>query len=281
MSADLHCHSRFSDGAMEIPQLLKLARQAGLDHLAITDHETFHGYDYAAELAAGYGLKIIKGIELSARDPANGRSVHVLCYLPRDTAEIEALCERTRRARMKAGFVMARRLCALYPQLTLEEIFARSYDSECLYKPHMMQALQQKGVAEDARYGGPLFHQLFDPGTGSCFEPIDYPSVYEVLEIARRSGGWVVLAHPSVYRSMELAEALCREGAVDGLEIDHPRNTEADKARLRQLAAEYGLLVTGGTDFHGHAPQKDNPLGTGNTSGDQLEIILKGKKERL
>ena len=122
MSADLHCHSQFSDGAMEIPQLLKLARQAGLDHLAITDHETFHGYDYAAELAAGYGLKIIKGIELSARDPANGRSVHVLCYLPRNTAEIEALCERTRRARMKAGFIMAQRLCALYPQLTLEEI---------------------------------------------------------------------------------------------------------------------------------------------------------------
>ncbi len=61
MSADLHCHSRFSDGAMEIPQLLKLARQAGLDHLAITDHETFHGYDYAAELAAGYGQVLSMG----------------------------------------------------------------------------------------------------------------------------------------------------------------------------------------------------------------------------
>ncbi|SCJ62989.1 error-prone DNA polymerase [Anaerotruncus sp. 2789STDY5834896] len=270
-TGDLHCHSHYSDGAATISQLIGLAKQAGLDVLAITDHETFRGNDCAQILAEGTGLRILKGIEMSAMDPANGRSVHLLCYNPQRVDGIRALCAETADARFAAGVKMARRICQKYP-VHMEQILNYTAVSEGLYKTHIMRPLVDLGYT-DTYYGGPLFGQLLGPG-GSCFEPIAYPSIYRAIEVARASGGWVVIAHPSVYRSMDLVGQLAAQGLIDGVEVDHPRNTEEDKRALRQLADQYGLLVTGGTDYHGHNPQKDHPLGTGTTGDAVLQKLL-------
>ncbi|HRM62150.1 MAG TPA: PHP domain-containing protein, partial [Gemmiger qucibialis] len=100
------------------------------------------------------------------------------------------------------------------------------------------------------------------------YEPVD-----TVLDVIKASRAVVVLAHPSVYHSMPLARELIAAGRLDGVEIDHPRNTEEDKAELEQLAAEYGLIVTGGTDYHGMNTNTPHPVGTCTTADEQIARI--------
>ena len=97
--------------------------------------------------------------------------------------------------------------------------------------------------------------------------------MYDVLPIAKASGGVVVLAHPSVYQSMDLARKLAENHMVDGIEVHHPRNREEDKAVLLELCQKYGLHVTGGTDYHGHNAN-DNPIGTGLAPEEILNVLL-------
>ena len=100
-----------------------------------------------------------------------------------------------------------------------------------------------------------------------------YETVDDVLKLVQLCRGVVVFAHPSVYHSMELVRELAEQGRIDGVEIEHPRNTPEDKAELRQLAQTYGLIVTGGTDYHGMNTGKPHPLGTCKTEPEQLERI--------
>ena len=117
-------------------------------------------------------------------------------------------------------------------------------------RKEIMQALQQLGLC-DGIYTG-LYHELFgwEP-RGRCLHSPAYPPVREVLATARASGAVVVFAHPTVYKSMPLVRELVAEGAIDGIEVDHPRNSPEDRAECAALCAAHGLIVTGGSDFHG------------------------------
>ena len=100
-----------------------------------------------------------------------------------------------------------------------------------------------------------------------------YETVDTILNLIQECRGVAVLAHPSVYHSMPLARELIAAGRLDGVEIDHPRNTSEDKAELEQLAAEYGLIVTGGTDYHGMNTNTPHPVGTCTTADEQIARI--------
>ena len=109
---------------------------------------------------------------------------------------------------------------------------------------------------------------------------VKYPSVQEVLATAKAAGAVVVFAHPTVYKSMPLVRQLAKEGMIDGIEVEHPRNSPEDKAECAALCKQYGLIHTGGTDFHGANHKVPHPVGTCTTEEDQIARILELAHQR-
>ena len=271
MPGDLHTHTNFSDGSSDIELLPKLAARAGLTHLAVSDHDTTLSAEYAYGHPVVQGVRMIPAVELTGFDVARGRRVHLLCYWPKLTPALKEFCALMAARRNAATEKSMEELEALYPQFCREEAKAFSRRSGVTYKTHLIRLLFEDGYT-DGIYKE-LYRELFGAGRGRVLHDPAYEPVQAVLELARGTGGVVVLAHPSVYSSMELAAQLAAQGAIDGVEIDHPRNTPQDKAALHELARQYGLIVTGGTDFHGMHMSKPTPLGAMTTRDEMLARI--------
>ena len=271
MPGDLHTHTNFSDGSSDIELLPKLAARAGLTHLAVSDHDTTLSAEYAYGHPVVQGVRMIPAVELTGFDVARGRRVHLLCYWPKLTPALKEFCALMAARRNVATEKSMEELEALHPQFCREEAKAFSRRSGVTYKTHLIRLLFEYGYT-DGIYKE-LYRELFGAGRGRVLHDPAYESVQAVLELARGTGGVVVLAHPSVYSSMELAAQLAAQGAIDGVEIDHPRNTPQDKAALHELARQYGLIVTGGTDFHGMHMSKPTPLGAMTTQDEMLARI--------
>lgn len=271
MPGDLHTHTNFSDGSSDIELLPKLAARAGLTHLAVSDHDTTLSAEYAYGHPVVQGVRMIPAVELTGFDVARGRRVHLLCYWPKLTPALKEFCALMAARRNAATEKSMEELEALYPQFCREEAKAFSRRSGVTYKTHLIRLLFEYGYT-DGIYKE-LYRELFGAGRGRVLHDPAYEPVQAVLELARGTGGVVVLAHPSVYSSMELAAQLAAQGAIDGVEIDHPRNTPQDKAALHELARQYGLIVTGGTDFHGMHMSKPTPLGAMTTREEMLARI--------
>lgn len=271
MPGDLHTHTNFSDGSSDIELLPKLAARAGLTHLAVSDHDTTLSAEYAYGHPVVQGVRMIPAVELTGFDVARGRRVHLLCYWPKLTPALKEFCALMAARRNAVTEKSMEELEALYPQFCREEAKAFSRRSGVTYKTHLIRLLFEYGYT-DGIYKE-LYRELFGAGRGRVLHDPAYEPVQAVLELAHGTGGVVVLAHPSVYSSMELAAQLAAQGAIDGVEIDHPRNTPQDKAALHELARQYGLIVTGGTDFHGMHMSKPTPLGAMTTRDEMLARI--------
>lgn len=274
MPGDLHNHTTFSDGSCKAEMLPHLAAAAGLGWVAITDHDSMAGVRYCYEHPKMYGVRLMPGLELSGYDYARGRRVHILCYWPR--ADYEPLIEHCRTMTRRRREAVGRSMDLLEercPQFRRQDALAFAADSEGqLFKSHVMRAMMEYGLAEEV-YGA-AYKRLFkkyEEG-GIAFSPA-YEDCRSLFRLARESGGVVVLAHPSVYHSLELAGELAAEGLLDGIEIDHPRNTAEDRGALEVLAARYDLIVTGGTDFHGINRKVCLPVGSGQASDGMIERI--------
>lgn len=276
MIGDLHCHSRISDGSMGIDDLILYSKRAGMDFVAVTDHDTMMGVKRAEQLGKRYGIGVIAGAELSAMDFSRGRKVHLLCYLPKNSDRLEGLFKRTLENRDKAVRESMRKVMKLYP-VTEDHILRVSAGAASLYKAHIMLALIDLGYA-DSIYGS-LFGQLLSP-KGSCYVPMEYPDVWEVASLIKSAGGVCVLAHPSTYRSIDLMEELAAAGALDGIERYHPDVKGEDIPAIEAVIEKYDLIPTGGTDFHGGNTARPNPIGTCMTMQDSLERIFKLSKSR-
>lgn len=262
---DMHVHTLLSDGGLAADEICLLAKGAGLDGVAITDHDTLYGGDEQI-----HGVRVIPGVEMSAADEKRGRRVHILCYLWKDAAPLSALCDNILAARRTAGEIMAERVTKLYP-LTKEFILKRAAGSRSVYKQHIMKALMDAGYSLSVF--GDMFSELFRRG-GAVREEISYPGVYEVLSAAKAAGAVTVLAHPPVYDSFELAEELVDGGYIDGIEVRHTRNRPGDEEYLSQLADRRGLIKTGGSDFHGMFSSREVQLGMCATPADELERLM-------
>lgn len=271
MWGDLHTHTNFSDGSSDIERLPVLAARTGLDWLAVSDHDSMQSVQYALAHPVDAGVHLLPAAELTAFDRARGRRVHLLCYCPRPTGRLQDFCRLMADRRNAAARRSMAVLEQMYPQFRAQDAAAFAARSGVVYKTHQMRVLFEAGFT-DSIYG-PLYRQLFGRDGPARFDPA-YESVETVLDIIRDAGGVAVLAHPSVYNSMELAAQLAETGAIDGVEIDHPRNSEQDKQVLRGLAARYGLIATGGSDFHGMHASRPVPVGAGRTDGENIRRIL-------
>lgn len=276
MVGDLHCHTRFSDGAMGIDDLVTYAKRAGMDFVAITDHDTMAGVSRAEQLGKRHGIGIVGGAEISAYDTTRGQKAHLLCYLPKHPDRLEGTFRRMTEMRNKTVRESLQKVMRSFP-VTEEHVMRYAKSSVSLYNVHIMQALVELGY--DAAVYGPLYHEILG-AKGNCFTPRTYPDVWEIAELIKSAGGICVLAHPSMYHSLDLLQELAEKGAIDGVERYHPTTTEADAQTIDALVAQYGLIVTGGTDFHGGNAMHPHPIGTCFTPKESLEKIFKLSKSR-
>ncbi len=272
MAGDLHTHTTFSDGALPAEVLVRIAKNTQLTHLAISDHDSCKSVDFAYQYQAKEkNLHLIPATELTAFDFEQGRRVHLLCYYPEQSKALKEFCDEMAARRNKVCRQSLEELKQLYPQFDEKMAFDFCQDSGVLYKTHLIRVLYELGYT-DGIYKG-LYQELFGSKNGKVLHDPTYESVETVLQIIKESNGVAVLAHPSVYQSMELAKKLAQKGLIDGLEIEHPRNTEQDKVQLYALAKEYDLIVTGGSDFHGMHSSRPVVVGQCQTQLEQLKRI--------
>ena len=255
---DLHTHSTFSDGTLEPEQVVELAATRDLTGIALTDHDTTEGVERARKAAGGTGLRVLLGCELSAEHEGAGgpqaepAPVHVLGY-EFDPAEPVFLARRQwiRDGRVGRARRMVERLRALGADVDLDRVLELA-GSGSVGRPHVAMAMVEAGVVPDVA-------SAFSPewiGTGGrAYVAKDAVGPTEAVELIRGAGGVAVLAHPSLHAGAgPVPEPVIRAMAVaglDGLEVDHPDQAPAERARLRALAGELGLEVTGASDCHG------------------------------
>ncbi|WP_367925353.1 PHP domain-containing protein [uncultured Ruthenibacterium sp.] len=277
MPGDLHTHTNFSDGSSDIELLPVLAQRAGLTSLAVSDHDTELCIQYAQQHPVQCGVRLIPAVEMTGFDTERGRRVHMLCYCPDLTDGILNFFRLMKDRRNAVTSLSIDELEKLYPQFTRAAAKSFSKRSGVTYKTHLIRLLYEYGYT-DGIYKD-LYRELFGRGGKVLHDPA-YEPIDTVLDLIHQARGVAVLAHPSVYKSMDLANELAREGRIDGVEIDHPRNTPEDREQLHRLADRWGLIVTGGTDFHGMHMSKPTPLGAYTTSDEMIERILNLAQKR-
>ncbi len=258
MAIDLHCHTKISDGSMGIDELLATAKRRGITALAITDHDAIAGATRAVIAGKRVGIDVIHGVEFSAYDKKRGRRVHILGYLCDYPDRLEGMCRQTSTARRAAATEMVRKVLRYYPIIP-ESIARCASGSSAIYKQHIMHALMDAGYATSIF--GEVFEKLFDRENGCAYVAVDYPDVNEIIDLIHSAGGLAVLAHPYTYRSEELMEELTADGKLDGIEVWRPTHTEEQVTALTAFAEQHGLLMTGGSDFHGMYAKTARPLG--------------------
>ena len=273
MPGDLHNHSTCSDGSVPIHRLPLMAARVGLDTMAISDHDTLLSVQYCYDHPTQDGVRLIPATELTGYDYERSHRVHLLAFWP--DSESKALrehCDIMRQRRNECCLQSAREIEALYPQFRTEQALEYAKDSGVLYKSGIMQALHELGLC-DGIYTS-LYHYLFGWNPrGIVLHSPEYRPVRDVLATAKAAGAVVVFAHPTVYQSMPLVRELVKEGMIDGIEVEHPRNSPEDKAECAALCEQYGLIHTGGSDFHGANHGHPNPVGACITSDDQIARI--------
>ena len=273
MPGDLHNHSTCSDGSVPIHRLPLMAARVGLDTMAISDHDTLLSVQYCCDHPMQDGVRLIPATELTGYDYERKHRVHLLTFWPDpECPELKAHCDIMRQRRNECTLQSAREIEALYPQFRTEQALEYAKDSGVLFKSGIMQALHELGLC-DGVYTE-LYHKLFGWNPrGIVLHSPEYLPVQDVLATAKASGAVVVFAHPTVYKSMPLVRELVKEGMIDGIEVEHPRNSPEDKAECAALCAQYGLIHTGGTDFHGANHAHPHPVGTCITTDDQIARI--------
>ena len=247
MRAALHSHSTASDGTSTPAEVMRRARAAGLDVIALTDHDTVAGHD-EARAALPPGLTLVPGMELSCR--LDGHSVHLLGYLF-DPAypELAAETARIRESRVRRAEAMVERLAELGVPVTWEQVSALAAGG-VVGRPHVARAMVEAGVIESPE-------QAFGPdwiGEGGRAHVRRYAlDPARAIALVRAAGGVRVLAHPRA-RGWEVPDnviAGLAAAGLAGIEVWHPDQDQAQRTALQDLAARLNLVASGGSDDHG------------------------------
>ena len=249
MRIDLHTHSDASDGTDAPAELVRNAAAAGLDVVALTDHDTTRGHAEAIA-ALPEGLTLVTGAELSCR--LDGVPLHMLAYLF-DPEEPELLRERelVRDDRVPRARAMVAKLQELGVGVTWEQV-ARIAGDGSVGRPHIASALVELGLVDSV---SDAFTSDWLANDGRAYVEKHESDPFEVIRLVKAAGGVTVFAHPAAAKRgqvvPESAIAELAAAGLDGIEADHMDHEPATRARLRGLAAELGLLATGSSDYHG------------------------------
>jgi 3',5'-nucleoside bisphosphate phosphatase len=257
---DLHSHTTESDGSLTPQELIAEAARVKLEALAITDHDTFAGYDTAVPHAARAGLELVCGIELATKYRA--RSVHLLAYFLSHppSPEFRDWIVSLQVERRKRNGELIDKLNAAGMPLTLEELTVRG--RKLIARPHFAALMVAKGYVRSTEEA---FDKYLDEA-GCCYVPLDASEFAEAVAHIHAGGGMAVLPHPNRIRASAAEfESYVNEMhgmGLGGIEVYHSDHSPAQTAQYLALARKFGLKISGGSDFHG-APKPRVALGTG------------------
>lgn len=247
---DLHMHTNCSDGVFSPAEILEKVRAAKLAAFAITDHDTLEGYRGVQQLLTSNDPELITGIELSSSYKTS--DLHLLAYgFDPDNIPFNNALAKFKEVRIQRGRKMVEKLNQLGVKISYEEVQKKAGPG-VIGRPHVAEAIFDSGAI--SRY-----NEAFDKYigvNGPAYVPKANFSPSEALELIHSAGGTAVLAHPMVGDAYQHIEMLAGMG-LDGIEVFHPEHSLQDANKLKKIAQEYGLSITGGSDFHGREGRND------------------------
>ncbi len=272
---DLHTHSTASDGLYEPSVLLQQARDAGLQILALTDHDTTNGIAEASQAAHNLDIELIPGIEINTEIDKN--EVHVLGYFPDyEQPEFQQVLQTLRDARVRRGQRIVEKLNEQGVNISWPRV--REIAQGAVGRPHIAEALQEAGYVQS-------IPEAFDKYIGShcpAYVPRYKLSPEDAIHLIASVNGLPVMAHPLTVPGIDTLRArlpgMCQAGLA-GVEVYYGPYTQQDEQALKTLADEYNLIATGGSDYHGPGIHP-TPLG-GHYVPDEAVERLKAAKARL
>lgn len=267
---DPHTHSTCSDGTDTPTRLMEKAREAGLDVIGLTDHDTTAGWDEAARAVPTTGVALLRGTEISCA--ADGVTVHMLSYLHDPAApglrRIYADVHDSRRERVAD---MVERLSRDFP-ITLADVEAQAGEGVAIGRPHIADALIAAGCFT---HRNEAFASVLSPRS-PYYVRYQAPDPLDVIAAIREAGGVPIFAHPRPLgrqRRVVPTPVIARwvDAGLAGLEVDHPDHTAEWRCALHVIAGHFGLIETGSSDFHGRG--KTTRLGENLTRPEALAAI--------
>lgn len=264
--ADLHIHTRASDGELSPTEVVRAAAAGKLDVIAVTDHDTIDGLAEALRAAEGGPVRVITGVEVSSQH--EGDEIHVLGYhihpdaAPLRAHEHSALGRRQERAREMVRILQGQGIAIDYEDV----LRIAGTDARAIGRPHVARALLAGG---HVRSMGEAFDRYLADG-GLAFVRTEFPTVRDSIEMIRASGGVAVWAHPSL-DTLEKYAPTFAEWGLSGIESFRPNTNPTDGKRIRGVAKGLGMFVTGGSDWHG--PHRSR-LGDFFVPGDEVRELL-------
>lgn len=266
MSCDLHVHTNASDGLLAPEKVIHLAKEIGLEAVAITDHDTTAAIGRAASTGKVAGVEVVPGIEISTE--WQEEEIHILgYYLDYGLAWLQERLAKRREGRMRRAQTIVGRLRDLGLEIDWDRVLALA-GGAAVGRPHIAMAMMEKdyvGSIEEA------FRRYLDRGA-PAYVPRTPLTPQQAVALIRAAGGVPVLAHPGLIRKRALVQELLATGVI-GLEVFYPEHDEATVAWLLGLVSERGLIATGGSDFHGYEAQGYAPLGACRVPSETLVLL--------
>lgn len=256
LSVDLHLHSSASDGHYSPTELVNMAAKAGLTVIALTDHDSTEGITTALEAARAIpSFRVIPGVEIGTDVPHG--EIHVLGYfIDYDNLELKGTLARLRESRVSRAMRMIARLYNLGVDIEWSQVVALAGEGS-VGRPHVARAMLEKGYVVSLK-------EAFDRyigRDGPAYVEREKMNPEEAVSIIVKSGGLAVLAHPATAPDVESVIARLKKVGLVGLEVYYGKTPPHDIARFKKMADAFGLIATGGSDFHGINADFELPLG--------------------
>ncbi len=254
---DLHTHTTASDGQYAPAKLVELAQKAGVQYLAVTDHDTVDGVEEAVTAGEKQGIQVLRGVELGASED---RNLHILGLgLQSGSTPLGELCETLRKSRDERKYRIISFLKEKGVEISLEEVEALA-GGKVVARPHFARVMLQHGYVSTTREA---FDRYLDTDEYQRIERFKAGAA-QCIEAIHQAGGKAVFAHPYQlqYEEKQLENMVCslKEYGIDGMECYYPKHTPEMVEQYLQLAKKYNLHVTAGSDFHGEQVHPDMPL---------------------
>ncbi len=286
MKIDLHAHSNCSDGKESVEEVFRQAKLAGVDVLALTDHDTTHGWPLAAAAASAEGIGFVPGIEVTTRAHVYSPSgelhkfgVHMLAYLPDPNHEelqrVLSESVTSREVRLRA---IVEKIAEDY-DLEWSDVEMFIEQGATFGRPAVADAMVHRGHFENRDR---VFAEVWPNGVDRYYVPNrGVPDTIEAIRLIRRAGGVPIIAHPmSRGKGPELGQPMPRKhfeemiaAGLAGFEVDHRDVPERAQVWLREMASEFDLIITGSSDYHGLTGKK-NRLGEYTTTPEMLDRLV-------
>ncbi len=252
--ADLHTHTNYSDGILSPQELLKKAKKAGINAISVTDHDTIDGCREAISYSGHFRIDVIPGIELTTH--LDDKEIHMLAYsFDIQNEKLSSHCEEYKEHRYRRALEMHENLFRAGVRFDFEHILIEAGKGN-IGRPHFSNVLQKLGYAKNSAHA---FNAYLVEGTPGYVDKHNFP-VRDAIKMVHNAGGITSIAHPAEYYSDDEIILMIRLG-LDGIEVTHPSNNYNRKRELHYLAKRFGLLETGGSDFHGNRQNDSSNFG--------------------